>query len=175
MKATDLFKKNKPVLRKVQFVTDGNAGDLPYLWDQYKKGLFKDVPDDFSMADFVEYVDVLNDSLREMWILEDYVEEQLTPVALVLCMGNGWTLEPYVFYFKNASPRIVLRTYVGFMKKTKYRKDIGACLVRVDNVARNLANRVERLGLLEYVGKIWGGAPNGNQYLYSVRCGKKVA
>ena len=59
---------------------------------------------------------------------------------------------------------------MAFLKKTKYRKDIGACLIRVEKKMTNLCNKLEEMKLLEYVGKIWGGSPSGNQYLYSIRC-----
>ncbi len=173
MRSEQLFKSGKPVIRDFKFIEGTDAGDVPYLWDAYKKGVFKDVPEDLTMQEFAEYINDLQDYVQEVWMVEDKVGESMQPVAIVICKSDGWLLEPHVQYFDNATPKAIYRTYAAFMKKTKYRKDIGACLVRVEKNSVNLANRIEKMGLLQYVGKIWGGKPSGNEYLYSVRCKRR--
>jgi len=165
-----LFKRDKPVLRRFQPLTAGDAGDLPYLWDAYVKGMLKDSPEDMDMATFVEYIMDAVDQVPETWIVEDYVKGKREPIGVVFCGNDGWMLEPHVVYFDNATPRTILRTYVAFLKHTRWRKDLGACLLRVDSKTQNLAKRMEEMKLIEWVGKIWGGKPDGNWYLYSMRC-----
>ena len=174
MKSSDLFKKNKPVIREFKTVSEGDPGDLPYLWDIYRKGKLVDLPENLTMEQFLETSETILELVSEAWVIEDFVDDVLKPVVFVFCKSDGWILEPYAIYLDNATPRSVLRTYVGFIKKTKYRKDIGACLVRVDKDSTKITNKIEEMGLLEYVGKVWGGAPHGNQYLYSVRCGRRA-
>jgi hypothetical protein len=166
----NLFKKNKPVIRPFEPIHDDTAGDVAYLWDAYKKGWLEHTEEGMNMEQFIKYVDKGLLNVQEAWVVEDYVRDNLVPIGFVIGRNNGWLLEPHVNYFKNASSKNILRTYVAFLKKTKYRKDIGSCLVRVPEASKNLANRVERYGLLEYVGKIWNGSPTGNEYLYTVRC-----
>jgi len=168
----NLFKFSKPVIRPFEAPGD-TAGDMPVVWDAYKKGTFKDMPTDLTMEEFLNFSLEMQREIAEMWIVEDKIGEDVVPIALIVCKNDGWVLEPHVQYFDNATPKTILRSYAGFMKKTKYRKDIGACLVRVEKNTLNLVNRIEKMGLLEYVGKIWGGRPSGNEYLYSVRCGRK--
>ena len=174
IKKLNLFRNSKPVIRKFKGIEGSNAGDMPYVWDAYKKGAFKDVPEGLEMSDFIDFADELAALIVEAWTVEDYINGELRPVALVLCKGTDWLIEPHVIYYDGATPRSIYRTYVAFLKKTKYRKDIGACLVRVGKETTNLTNRVEKMGLLEFVGKIWNGSPTGNEYLYSVRCGRRA-
>ena len=175
MKAIDqLFKYSRPVIRPFVYAGNGIAGDIPVLWDAYKKGLFDDLPNDYSMEQFVELSETLRDELFETWIVEDKVKGEMVPVGVVFCKCDGWQFEPHVTYFENATMKIKLRTYAAFMKKTKYRKDIGACVARVPKNTIRLANAIEKMGLLKYVGKIWGGRPGGNDYIYSIRCSRRA-
>ena len=168
----DLFKNSKPIIR--DFVPIGEtAGDVPYIWDAYKKGIFGEIPDNLSMAEFIEFSNEFQLSIEEMNIVEDKINGEVVPVGLIVAKNNGWVLEPHILWFDNVTKKAVYRIWVGFLKKTKYRTDIGACLIRVEKQDRNFLNHLETMGLIEYVGKIWGGRPHGNEYLYSVRCGRK--
>ena len=169
----NLFKHSKPIIRPFEQVGE-TVGDIPYIWDAYQKGLFEDMQTGLTMEEFLDFANDIVGEVEEIWIVEDKINGEMVPIAIVLCRNDGWLLEPHVQYFDNATPRSILRSYVGFMKKTKYRKDIGACLVRGEKKNLTLLNRIEKMGLIEYVGKIWGGSPRGNQYLYSLRCGRKV-
>ena len=170
----NLFRNNKPVIRPFEPIDNDSAGDMPFIWDAYKRGDMENMPENLSMDAFIDLVDESLSQFQEAWVVEDYNGESLKMVGVVLGKNNGWLLEPHVQYFKSATARNKLRTYVAFLKKTKYRKDIGACLLRVPKDTMNLANRVEKYGIIEYVGKIWNGTPTGNQYLYSVRCKKSA-
>lgn len=169
-----LFKKTKPVIREMESVDSPGMGDVAYLWDAYRKGLFPELPQDLDMDQWVDACRGMELMAQEIYIVEDFVSDELVPVAAIFCRNDGFQLEPYLIYFDNATPRIKLRASVGFLKHTKYRKDIGSCLVRTDKCATRLANRLEQMKLLEYVGKIWGGRPDGNEYLYSLRCARKA-
>jgi hypothetical protein len=168
-----LFKKNRPVIRKMGFIDEGNTEDSAFLWDLYCKGIMKDVPSDMNMEEFIELLDIIRDRTDEIYIIEDLIGGVYWPIAFVLARSNGWLLEPHVYYSDLATARHKMRSYVAFLKHTKYRKDLGACLVRVDKETTPLANKMEGIGLLEFVGKIWGGMPSGNEYLYSVRCQRR--
>lgn len=169
-----LFKKNRPVIRPLEFYDGENAGDIPLLWDAYQQGILEGLPPGVTMEDFLEYTDEMNIQLPEAYIIEDYVNDELKPLGIVLCKSDGWQLEPHVIFLPGSTARTVLRAFTAFLKKTKYRKDIGACLVRVEKAGTAIANKMEECGLLEYVGKIWGGSPLGNQYLYSIRCQRRA-
>ena len=174
MKTIDqLFKYSRPVIRPFVYAGDGVAGDIPIAWDAYKKGLFADLPEDYSMEQFLELSEAMADEVFETWIVEDKVKGEMVPVGVVFCKSDGWQFEPHVTYFDNATTKIKLRTYAAFLKKTKYRKDIGACVAKVDKNTIKLTNVIEKMGLLKYVGKIWGGRPDGNDYIYSIRCNRR--
>ena len=175
MKTIDqLFKYSRPIIRPFVYAGNGMAGDVPIAWDAYKKGLFDDLPEDYSMEQFLELTENMADEIFETWIVEDKVGGEMVPVGVVFCKCDGWQFEPHVTYFENATPKIKLRTYAAFLKKTKYRKDIGACVAKVDKNTIKLANVIEKMGLLKYVGKIWGGRPGGNDYIYSIRCSRRI-
>lgn len=168
----NLFKYSKPIIRRFEPVGE-TAGDVPYIWDAYQKGLIKDIPQDLGMEEFMEMANELYHSL-EMEIVEDNIHGEVVPIGLIYTKNNGCLIEPHVVWFDNATPRAIYRSYVGYLKRTRYRKDIRACLIRVDNRYTKFLNRLEKLRLVEYVGKIWGGRPEGNDYLYSVRCSGKT-
>ena len=173
-----LFKRNKPVIRSFEYpdFEEGKSGDLPILWDAYKRNELPDMPEGIEMDVFVEIAEEMRNQLFEVKVVEDLVGDAYEPVAFVFvkdASGDGWQIEPHVVYLDTANLRHKLRSYVAYLKKTKYRKDIGACVLRVDKETTKLANRAEKYGLLEYVGKIWGGRPDGNDYLYSVRCNRR--
>lgn len=165
-----LFKRNKPVIRAYQPITDKSPGDAPYLWDAYQKGLLKDVEPNMSMADFAEWLYEVTQQIPALWMVEDYVKGELVPVAFIFAAHDGWTMEPHVVHFDTATPKIIYRTWVAFLKKTKWDKKTGACLLRLEKDSVLLANRLEQMKLIEWVGKVWGGRPSGNEYLYSMRC-----
>ena len=166
-----LFAKSKPVLRHFEPMTQESAGDFPYLWDAYQRGLLVELPSDLDIESFTDYMIGLLDQIPEVWVVEDEVQGEIKPIAFVFCSHDGWIMEPHAVYFDYATPRNILRAYVAFLKKTKWRKDTGACLVRVDQKDRKFVNRIEQMKIgLEWVGKIWGGKPTGNEYLYSMRC-----
>ncbi|MGI9317949.1 MAG: hypothetical protein ACR2QW_11495 [bacterium] len=165
-----LFKRNKPVLRAFIPITDKGAGDAPYLWDAYLKGKLKGVEEGMDMADFAEYLYEIGQQISELWIVEDYIKGNLEPVAFVFASHDGWTMEPHVIHFDNATPKVIYRTWVAFLKKTRGRGDTGSCLLRLEQDSVNLANRLEAMKLIKWVGKIWQGRPSGDEYLYSTRC-----
>ena len=169
----NLFRYSKPIIRQFEFLSETSPGDMPILWDAYKTGVL-DVPEGLDIDQFIEGIGKLSEEIEEVWIAEDYINGKLEAVGIVLCNNDGWQLQPHVIYFDNATPKAKLRTYFAFMKHTKYRKDIGACVVRAEKHETALPNKVQDMGLLEYVGKVWGGRASGNEYLYSVRCGRRV-
>ena len=166
----NLFKHNRPVIRPFEFIKGDNPGDLPYIWDAYKEGLFKEAPENLSIDSFIEYSDAFMVVAQEMYMFEDIVNGVLTPIGICLNKNNGWQIEPHMLWFSAATPRTIYRACVAFLKHTKYRKDIGSCLIRVGKQEKSFISHFEKMGLLEYVGKVWGGTPYGNEYLYSVRC-----
>lgn len=175
--AKELFKKDRPIIRPFIYPDGNNPGDLPYLWDCYKNGLFTDLPEDLEIAQFVEIADILEQETFETHMIEDKIEDQYHPIGVVFVKSidfENWQIEPHVFFFRNATAKIKLRAWVAFIKKTKYRKDIGACVVRADKDGAEIANKVEKAGLLRYVGKIWAGRRGGNDYIYSVRCNRRA-
>ena len=165
-----LFKRNKPVLRTYVPITDKGAGDAPYLWDAYQKGLIKGTVEGMTMPDFAEYLYEIGQQIPELWIVEDYVKGELKPVAFIYASHDGWLMEPHVIHFDNSTKKIIYRTWVAFLSKMRRNKNTGACLLRLEKDSVNLANHLEKMGLIEWVGKIWGGRPSGNEYLYSMRC-----
>ncbi|MCP5005381.1 MAG: hypothetical protein GY941_15810 [Planctomycetes bacterium] len=154
-------------------MAEGSPGDMPELWDAYIQGYLK-LQAGLTIDEFIEFVAELSKEVAELWVVEDYISGNLEMIAIVICKSDGWLLEPHVIYFPNATARAKYRTFAAFIKKTKYRKDIGACLVRTEKHEQPLPQRAVKMGLLEYVGKIWGGKPSGNEYLYSARCGRRV-
>ena len=172
-----IFKNNQPIIRDFQFPVDGDAGDMPHLWNAYRQGRLLGLEDDLEISEFLEFSIGAAGECYQIMTVEDLVNGKYEPVAIVFIKSmdhDHWQIEPHVIYYDNATTRIKFRTYLAFLKKVKYRRDVGACVVRVPKHTTKLANKAEKMGLIEYVGKIWGGRPGDNDYLYSVRCNRKV-
>ena len=164
-----LFKRNKPVIREFIPLTDKGAGDAPYIWDAYQKGLLQKVEPGMDMADFSEYLYEVTQQIPKLWMVEDYVKGELKPVAFIFAAHDGHLMEPHVVHFDNTTPRIIYRVWVAFLSKMRWDKETGALLLRLEKDAVLMANRLEQMKLIEWVGKVWGGRPSGNEYLYSMR------
>ena len=174
----EIFKNDRPIIRSFVYPDGNNPGDLSYLWDCYKNGGMKDLPEDLEIDQFVALAEILQQETFETHMLEDKTSDgEFHPVGVVFVKAidyENWQIEPHVIFFRNATTKIKLRAWIAFIKKTKYRKDIGACVVRVDKQGLEFANKVESVGLLRYVGKIWAGRRDGNDYIYSVRCNRRA-
>jgi len=170
--AKQLFKYSRPIIRPFKLMTLEGPGDVPYLWDIYQKGILTEIPTGMSMEEFAEVSTDIVDNV-DVSTLEDRVDGEFKAIGFMVCRFNGWQIEPHVIFFDNATTRIKLRIWVAIIRKTKYSTKAGSCLIRVENDARKMANRIEKMGLLQYVGRVWGGCPSGNEYLYAMRCARR--
>jgi len=119
-----LFKKNRPHIRPLE------AKDMGWLWAAYKAGSFKFAPG-LSQEEFDrEMTQALNGPVH--YLVEDTNKQFASgygPVGLIGIMSDGDRIEPAVAVFKWATPKNILRGFVGFFQWIKS-QSIGECVVR---------------------------------------------
>lgn len=177
MNRKTLYRAGKPNLRA--FVShDGEelGPDVGILWAAYKNGSFN-----FPQMDqksFAEFTLTSLTRFNSVWIMEDFnkgFRSGFGPVCLIGIHSNGWKITPTVFWFSWATIKNKLRCAVAFVQKTRFEKSVGVCEFRAEQGGiKLLKHTIKYVPTLRYVGKIWFGTPNGDQYIFSVR-GKKDA
>jgi hypothetical protein len=175
MNRTTLFRNGKPTLR--QFVShDGDelGPDMGILWAAYKRGSF-DIKE-MDERSFAEFTLASLSRYSTVWIMEDRnngFRSGSGPVCVIGVNSNGWMITPKVFWFSWATKRNKLRCTVAFFQKTRYEKTVGVCEVRTEQDGLKLTQHaIKFVPSLRYVGKIWFGTPNGDQFIFSVKGAK---
>lgn len=167
LKRERLFRKSRPLLRA--FDVDR---DMWVLWAAYDLGSFPQLPAGLNPSKFTEMVRGTVKARSAALVMEDecrWFKAGRGPVCLILVDNHGWQIEPYVDFFKWATPRIKLRSAVAFFQKIRYDRAVGLCLVKTHEKFCNLFNSLTKYGVLRACGRIPQGYPNGDQYLYQVR------
>lgn len=160
-----LFKKSRPLVRKHE------TSDNGFLWAAYQRGAF-DLPKGLTQADFLIEMAKKFGAFNLLWVIEDDSEQFKAKRGLVALVGintDGWQYVPKVFCFPWATPKNVLRSYVGFLQMIRYQKDVGVC--RFESLTDDL-NRLKKYGVLYPRGRVPSGSPAGDLFIYSIS-GKK--
>lgn len=168
-----LFKGGRPNIRPLQiFDGDRYHKDIGILWVSYSKGkFFVDIPSGLDNAGFIDALDVIMKN-RELLMIDDTNEQYsgVGPIAVVSVGGDGWKIEPHVVFFPWATTRNKLRGTVSFFQMARYKK-IGCCMVYSLAESRPLFDKVQKYGVLNYVGRIPNGDSRGrgDEYLFTIR------
>ena len=120
-----LFKKSRPHIRPFA------STDMGWLWAAYKAGSFQ-LPETLTQEEFTKHMlTALNGPTH--YLIEDHnikFKEKYGPVGLIAVVSEGDQIEPAVAVFKWATPRNVLRGFVGFFNWVK-NTHVGECVVKV--------------------------------------------
>lgn len=168
-----LFKKDRPVVRPLEiFDGDKYHKDVGILWAAHQRKPFYGYPE-MSQQQFAEYLEDLS-KIKELYMIEDHNKgySDVGPVGAVAVESDGWKIIPHAEFFHWATPRNILRASVSFLQMARYKK-IGCVEVRSVEGSRALFNHCVNHGVLFYNGKIPGGDPRGDEYIYSIRGRKK--
>lgn len=161
--------KDRPVFRPLElYQGDQYHPDLGLLWVAHQRRPFKLIEADTPEA-FAESIEQLSQTF-ELSIAEDRHKEyeQNGPLALVLTMTDGWSVEPRMEFVPWATRKNILRIAVGYLQMVRY-QDYGVCKVSVTSKTdKLLLDHACTYGVLHYVGSIFNGSPEGDEYLYSV-------
>lgn len=165
-----LFKGGRPVFRSLETM-DGDQyhKDIAICWLAHKKTPFYSISSDDQDGFASELVNLANNC--EVLVAEDrntHYSSGSGPTGVVWIISDGWKVEPHCVFFPWATTRNKLRAVVAFLQMARYRK-IGACVIYALEDSKALFDTVVKYGVLRHVGKIPGGDPRGDEYMYSVR------
>ena len=155
-----IFKKSRPLVRKHE------PEDNRFLWAAYKNKSF-DLPEDLDQAQFLVAISEKFGDFNLLWMIEDDSKSFKAGRGLVAIIGiktDGWQFMPSVHFFKWATPKNVLRSYVGFLQMVRYSKDIGVCRIE----SKDSLDRLKKYGVLYFRGRIPNGTPSGDLMIYSI-------
>ena len=173
-KRARLFKKGKPFIRPVQIYNgSGYSKDIGILWTAYKRDPLKIFGEGLDQQTFAERVEELANKADLLFVDdENRGYENKGPIMFMALYSDGWKAEPFAQFFPWATPKNKLRASVSFLHWVRYSKEIGVFVIHALKNDITLLNRCKDHGVLFYSGKIIGGNPYGNEYIFSVRGGK---
>lgn len=170
-----LFKRSRPFIRPLS-IYDGQRyhKDIGILWAAHQKKSFYMIPASANQQEFAKAIEGMTE-LAELFMAEDDNTgyKGSGPVAFIMSQHDGWRVEPHVEFFPWATNRNKLRVTVAFLQYLRYSRKIGVCIIRALEESLALFRKCETYGVLHYVGKVHGGDPRGDEYLFSVKGKKK--
>lgn len=170
-----LFERTNPRVRPLEFAKDAwvlyaayDLASFPALKpDANKPGVFK------GHEEFFEYFKRFAAGKSRLLVVEEdhkYFRDKRGPVALVSVDNYGWRIEPQIDFFHWATPRERLAAAVCVLNVIRYSKEVGACVVRVGEKDEGFCQHLrDQYGLLQFVGKVDYGRPDGDEFQYCVR------
>ena len=162
--------KNRPFIRPFQIYDEWNYHkDVAILWAAHQMKPFYAIDPSLSQERFASEIEGISKT-TDLLIVEDdnsSFEEGRGPVCLIGVSSDNWRAEPCAEFFAWSTKKNVLRVTVTFLQWVQYKK-IGVCIVKSLEETKNLFDHCRLYGVLFYVGKIVGGDPRGDEYLYSI-------
>lgn len=169
-----LFKRGRPFIRPLM-IYDGDKyhKDIGILWTAHQKKPFYSISPRIDQHHFADEVIGLAKQ-ADLFMAEDDNTgyRGRGPVALILAQTDGWRIEPHMETFPWATGRNILSISIAFLQYIRYSRKVGVCIVRSLDDSVEFFKHCETYGVLHYVGKVHGGDPRGDEYLFSVK-GKK--
>lgn len=147
--------------------------DIAILWAAHKANPFYCIDPKSDQRQFASEIEEFSRKTI-LLVAEDRnpaFENGRGPVCFIGIHDDGWKVEPHMEFFPWATKKNILRVTVSFLQWIRY-KQIGVCIVKSLEVSKNLFDRCRDYGVLFYAGKIIGGDPRGDEYIYSIM-GKK--
>lgn len=169
----DRLLKSRPFIRTLE-VFDGEAPhkDIGLLWVAYKKGGLP-LPPDIPQENFILALQKFFGGYSSLLVIEDKNKEFKDGkglVGLILLMSDGWKVQPKPIFFDWATKRNKLKAAVSFLQMFRYSREVGVCEVRTEK--SKFLDHLVKYGVIHFVGRIPFGRPNGDEYIYSIRCRK---
>lgn len=185
MSSTDTLKAVR--LRRERLMRYTNPHVRPFnlqrdawvLWAAYDLGSFPDMPKGLQQEEFFGYVQRFTAVKAACLIVEEdhkYFREKRGPVAII-CVdryAGGWRIEPQIDFFFWAGKRQRLAAAVSFLQMVRYSKDVGVCVVRVEQKDTAFCEHLCGYDVLRPTGKLPNARPTGDEFLYH-RTGRKDA
>lgn len=156
-----LFKHSRPDIRPAVYE------DIRWLWVASRRSGTEESPEEFSRR--IEPFLADCDRLWMLWDKNSEFESGDGPVGLVMANDDGWTLAPHVEWFAWATPRNKLRCTVGFLQSMRYTNGVGC--IKIFSTAENAEwfKRLKRYTSIILAGRIPGGRPSGEEYIFYLR------
>lgn len=144
---------------------DEYSDDVKLVWAAHSKKPFSLIS---GLLNQEEFINRLN---SKMEIIEDLnpAFNGVGPVCLVKSQNDGWKAFPRAEFFPWASPRNILRCTVQYLQKLRFEKTTGAVVIYCLQDSLLLMNRAKKYGVIFSSGKIVGGNPLGDEFIFSVR------
>lgn len=161
-----LFARSRPFVRRLDW-----ANDFWVLWAAYDLDSFPKMPKGLTREQFAQMLQKILSTHSSILLVEDdnkHFRNGRGPCALVAVDNFGWRIEPHVEFFRWASDRIKLRSYVAFFQLAKNSEDFGVCVVRCPKQYSTFIRRLSRYCLLHPCGMVPKGSRYGDEYLYSI-------
>ena len=170
-----LFKHGKPLIRPLEIYNgEGYSKDIGILWAAYKRKPFEIFGQGLSQQDFAESIEQLA-SKADLMVIDDENKgyKDKGPIVFLSLFSNGWKSQPQVEFFPWATIKNKLRASVTFLHWIRYSKEVGVIEIRGLKEDKPLLEKCMDYGVLFYSGKVIGGHPTGNEYIYSVKGRKR--
>ena len=150
--------------------------DLWILWGAYDLGSFPALKRGMQRKEFEACVMSAVLKHQASLLIEDNLSNfskssKRGAVGFISIKSDGWKIEPWVDFFAWASPRRKLRACVAFFQWCKNTKEAGVCVVTVPKNSIPLMDKMKNFVPLFPIGRIPFGSPDGDQFMYSIKCG----
>lgn len=165
-----LVKNGRPFIRPLE------ETDMGFLWVAYQKGGFQ-LPKDLTQEQFVSYMSEVASKYAKLFVVDDTnssFKSGKGQIGLIKILSDGWKVCPEFDFFPWATKRNILRSCVVFFKKVKYSNDVGACVVKTTEPYVKSYHHLKKYDVLVYRGKIPGGNPSGDEYIFSIKGSRKT-
>ncbi len=167
LKRERLMKYTNPFVRPFEW-----ARDAWLMWGAYDLGSFPSIPKGLTKEVFVELLRKHIAAKSQVLVVEEdhrYFRDKRGPVALISIENYGWRIEPQIDFFFWATKRQRLAAVVSFLQMARYSKDVGVCVVRVQDKDTKFCEHLYKYDLLRSCGKLPNAGPWGTEHLYYVK------
>jgi hypothetical protein len=167
-----IFRKSRPFIRPLDIEKDAWV-----LWAAYDLGSFPSLPKEMKKDEFFSCLASFAGKRDSILMVEDdhrRFRDKRGPVAMISVDNYGWRIEPQIDFFFWASKRNRLRAAASFLQMTRHSREVGVCVVRVNDRDSLFCEHLRGYDLLFPCGKIPYGSPDGDESLFYLK-GKKTS
>lgn len=177
----------KPVIR--EFRLNGDKSDYAVMWAAYQRGAFE-MQDDLTQEEFTNEINLYLRSAYNFIVIEDFSSiagGEMAPVGFISEKFDGWMVEPHLDWFPWATKKNKLRGVVNYLRFLKQNTEYGCATIKCIKDDLSFFSKIKSYGvlhnlnqfgngyeLLDEVGKIVGGDPRGDVYLFSMMCSRAL-
>lgn len=161
-----VLKRDEPRVRPLE------DKDAWVLYAAYDLGSFPKMPKGMKPAEVFAAIRAWRERHSSVVIIEanhKYFRERRGPVAMVTIDNFGWQIEPQVDFFFWATPRQRLSAVVGFLHMTRWSREVGVCVVRVEEKDKDFCEHLYKYDLLRPLGKLPNAREEGSEHIYFLK------